>query len=63
MRLCKNWPQGCYVASDMVNGQLVTKLYYGHTKDEAASDFIDYVRYLYDRNYEPSEIVDETFTR
>ena len=63
MRLCKNWGQGCYVVSDRVNGQLVTKLYYGRTKDEAASDFVAYVRYLYDRNYEPGEIVDETFAR
>ena len=63
MRLCKNWGQGCYVASDRVNGQLVTKLYYGRTKDEVASDFVAYVRYLHDPNYEPGEIVDETFAR
>lgn len=63
MRICKNWGQGCYIVSDTVNGQLVTKLYYGCTKDEAASDFVAYVRYLYDPNYEPGEIVDETFAR
>jgi hypothetical protein len=63
VRIVKNWGQGCYIASDMVNGQLVTKLYYGYTKDEVISEFTDYIRYLYDSNYEPSELVDETFAR
>lgn len=63
MRIVKNWPQGCYVASDIVNGQLVAESYYGYAKDEVISEFTDYIRYLYDSNYEPSKPVDETFAR
>lgn len=63
VRLHRNWARGCYVVSDVINGQLFTKMYYGYTKDEAVSGFRDYVRYLYDPNYEPGEIADETFAR
>jgi hypothetical protein len=40
-----------YEISDMVTGYLVTKVYYGYTKDEATADFVAFIRYTKDPSY------------
>lgn len=62
MRLYKDWGRGCYVVSDSVNNIPITKSFHGRTKDEAISEFRAYIRYVLDPSYEPSEVVDETFS-
>lgn len=40
-----------YEIGDMVAGYLVTKVYYGYTKDEAIAAFIAFIRYTKDPSY------------
>ena len=41
-----------YEVSDIISGYFVSKVFYGYTKAEAIAEFIAYVRYTEDPNYE-----------